>query len=153
VNREERIAQLEADKTGLREELKKTDVEKRYAETQKIRHEREIRKLQGEIEKLRSTPLIIGTITEVLDNDRVVVRSSFGVRFLVRISQLIDPEKIKPGARCSMNEQSHAIVEILPPGPETGLEEDPGNIIKVRYARGEISREQYLEMLETLNKK
>ncbi len=46
----------------------------------------------------------------------MIVRSSAGPRFLVRTSQLIDPpDLLKPGVRCTLNQQSLAIVDVLPP--------------------------------------
>jgi proteasome regulatory subunit len=110
----ERISTLEGRNMELREQNRQLESEKRYIETQKIRYEREIRKLKSEIEQLRSPPLVIGVITDVVDAERVIIRSSAGPRFLVRTSNFIDPELLKPGARCSLNQQSLAIVEVLP---------------------------------------
>jgi proteasome regulatory subunit len=110
----ERISNLESRNMELREQVRQLESEKRYIETQKIRYEREIRKLKSEIEQLRSPPLIVGTITDVIDANRVIIRSSAGPRFLVRTSNFIEPESLKPGIRCSLNQQSLAIVEVLP---------------------------------------
>ena len=110
----EKIAALENRNMELREQLRQMEVEKRYSETQKIRFERDLRKLKSEIEQLRSPPLVIGTITDVVDQNRVIVRSSSGPRFLVRASQCIEADQLKPGVRCTLNQQSLAIVEILP---------------------------------------
>lgn len=110
----ERITNLENRNLELREQFRQMEAEKRYIETQKIRYERELRKLKSEIEQLRTPPLVIGTVTDVIDNSRVIVRSSAGPRFLVRTSQLIDPDLLKPGVRCTLNQQSLAIVDVLP---------------------------------------
>jgi proteasome regulatory subunit len=109
-----RILDLEARNMELREQLRQSEADKRYIETQKIRYEREVRKLKSESEQLRTPPLIIGTITDIIDPARVIVRSSAGPRFLVRSSQNISPDELKPGVRCTLNQQSLAIVEILP---------------------------------------
>ena len=94
--------------------LRQLEADKRYLETQKVRYEREVRKLKSEIEQMKSPPLVIGTVTDVIDSSRVIIRSSAGPRFLVGLSQNIEIEQIKPGARCTLNQQSLAIVEILP---------------------------------------
>jgi len=109
-----RVLDLEARNMELREQLRQTDADRRYIETQKVRFEREVRKLKSESEQLRSPPLIIGTITDVIDANRVIVRSSAGPRFLVRSSQNITADELKPGVRCTLNQQSLAIVELLP---------------------------------------
>jgi proteasome regulatory subunit len=110
----ERVSSLETRNLELREQLRQVEADKRYIETQKIRYEREVRKLKSESEQLRSPPLIIGTITDVLDANRVIVRSSAGPRFLVRSSPNLDPEELKAGARVTLNQQSLAIVELIP---------------------------------------
>jgi proteasome regulatory subunit len=109
-----RILDLESRNMELREQLRQTDADKRYIETKKMQYEREVRKLKSESEQLRSPPLIIGTITDIIDTNRVIVRSSAGPRFLVRSSQNINPDELKAGARCTLNQQSLAIVELLP---------------------------------------
>jgi len=110
----ERVTTLEDRNTEIREQLRQLEADKRYLETQKVRYEREVRKLKSEIEQMKSPPLVIGTVTDVIDSTRVIVRSSAGPRFLVGLSQNIEIEQIKPGARCTLNQQSLAIVELLP---------------------------------------
>ncbi|MDD5187159.1 MAG: proteasome-activating nucleotidase, partial [Methanoregula sp.] len=110
----DRVGILESRNLELREQLRQSEADKRYIETQKIRYEREVRKLKSESELLRTPPLIIGTIIDVIDSTRVVVRSSAGPRFLVRSSPSINQEDLKPGTRVTLNQQSLAIVELLP---------------------------------------
>ena len=110
----DRVNTLESRNLELREQLRQIETDKRYIETQKIRYEREVRKLKSEIEQLRSPPLVIGTVTDVVDSNRVIIRSSAGPRFLVRSSMCIDPDQLKPGVRCTLNQQSLAVIDILP---------------------------------------
>ncbi|WML68544.1 MAG: Proteasome-activating nucleotidase [Methanoregula sp. SKADARSKE-2] len=110
----ERVSNLESRNLELREQLRQIEADKRYIETQKIRYEREVRKLKSESEQLRSPPLIIGTITDIIDPNRVIVRSSAGPRFMVRSSPNVNPEEMKPGVRVTLNQQSLAIVELIP---------------------------------------
>ncbi|NVO66349.1 proteasome-activating nucleotidase [Methanofollis tationis] len=129
----ERITNLENRNLELRERMRQMESEKRYVETQKIRYEREMRKLRSEIEQLRSPPLVVGEIIDIIDNNRVVVRSSAGPRFLVRVSQFIDPKDLRSGSRCTLNQQSLALIEVLPNNYDPQiygmeLEERPGEI-------------------------
>jgi proteasome regulatory subunit len=110
----DRVTSMETRNLELREQIRQVESDKRYIETQKIRYEREVRKLKSEIEQLRSPPLVIGTVTDVVDSNRVIVRSSAGPRFLVRSSMCIDPEQLKAGVRCTLNQQSLAVIDILP---------------------------------------
>lgn len=109
-----RIAALESKNMQFKEQVRQLDSDKKNIENQKIRYEREIRKLKSEVEKLRSPPLVIGTISDLVDEQRVVVQSSAGPRFMVRVSNFVKPEDLKPGLRCTMNQQSLTIVEVLP---------------------------------------
>jgi len=110
----DRVAGMESQNQELKEQIRQLESDKRYIETQKIRYEREVRKLKSEIEHLKTPPLIVGTITDIIDSGRVVVRSSAGPRFLVRVSQAVNPTTLKAGVRCTLNQQSLAIVEVLP---------------------------------------
>ncbi len=117
----DRVNTLESRNLELREQIRQIETDKRYMETQKIRYEREVRKLKSEIEQLRSPPLVIGTVTDVVDSNRVIVRSSAGPRFLVRSSMCIDPDQLKPGVRCTLNQQSLAVIDILPESYDAAL--------------------------------
>jgi proteasome regulatory subunit len=117
----DRVTSMETRNLELREQIRQVESDKRYIETQKIRYEREVRKLKSEIEQLRSPPLVIGTVTDVVDSNRVIVRSSAGPRFLVRSSMCIDPEQLKPGVRCTLNQQSLAVIDIIPEGYDAAV--------------------------------
>ncbi len=109
-----RIAALESKNMQYKEQVRQLDIEKKNVENQKTRYEREIRKLKSEVEKLRSPPLVIGTVSDIIDDQRVIVQSSAGPRFMVRVSNFVRPEDLKPGLRCTMNQQSLTVVEVLP---------------------------------------
>ncbi len=108
------ITQLEEKNYKLSGSLERIEQEERYYEDMRVRHEREIKRLRSEIEKLRAPPLIIGTVVEVIDDKRMVVRSSTGPRFVVNYAQFIDPKEIVPDAQVGMNQQSLAVVNVLP---------------------------------------
>lgn len=101
-------------KNGYAQRIKWLEDKKRILESEKIQMDREVRRLRSELERLRTMPLIIGTVVDVLDNGKVVVRSSTGPRFVVSSSQFIDKSNLVSGARVAMNQQSFAVVDILP---------------------------------------
>lgn len=106
-------------RSGYAQRLRWLEDRKRVLESERIQMEREIRRLRSELERLRSMPLIIGTIVDVLEGGKLVVRSTSGPTFLVNTSQFIDRSKLVPGARVAMNQQSLAVVDVLP------VEKDP----------------------------
>jgi proteasome regulatory subunit len=111
----DRLKQLEEEYVRLKNLYRRLEDEKRFVETERIRYEREVRRLRSEIERLRSPPLIVGIISDVLEDGRVVVKSSTGPKFVVHSSQSVDLEQLKPGARVSLNQQTLAVIGVLPP--------------------------------------
>jgi proteasome regulatory subunit len=109
----DRMRQLEERNLALREQKDRMEGEKRVIETQKLKFEREARKLRSELERLRVGPMVVGTLAEVIDENRAIVKSSTGPRFVVNISQFLEGE-LKPGVSVGLHQQSFAIMCILP---------------------------------------
>jgi proteasome regulatory subunit len=107
------MRQLEERNLALREQKDRVEGEKRLIENQKLKFEREARKLRSELERLRVGPMIVGTVVDVLDESRVMVKSSTGPRFVVNLSQFIE-EELKPGTQVGLNQQSFAVMCVLP---------------------------------------
>lgn len=110
----DRMHQLEERNHILREQNHKIESEKRYAESQKIKFERDLRSLTSELERLKTSPLIVGTIVEVLENGKLIVRSSTGPQFVVGLSKFIKGSDLEQGAQVAMNQQTLAVVGVLP---------------------------------------
>jgi proteasome regulatory subunit len=108
------VRRLEGVNNQLTDRVQKLEREERYREELRNRYEREIKKLRAEIEKLRTPPLVIGTVVDVIDDKRIVVRSSAGPKFVVNYSQSIDPKEAAPGTQVGLNPQSLAVVSVLP---------------------------------------
>ncbi len=90
---EQRIRELEAERSELR---------------------RELRKCKLEIDRLVSPPLVEAMVLSVLPDGRVVVKSSAGPNLIVNVSSNIDPSRLVPGAYVALNQRNAAIVEVLP---------------------------------------
>lgn len=67
-----------------------------------------------ELEKLMSTPLIEATVVKLLDNDKVVVKSSSGPNLIVDYSNRIKKEELYPGRYVALNQRCSTIIEVLP---------------------------------------
>lgn len=104
---------------GYAQRVKWLEDKKRSLENEKIQLDREVRRLRSELERLKTMPLIVGSVVDVMPNGKVVVRSSTGPHFVVGTSQFVDNESLTPGSRVAMNQQSFAIVDVLP------VEKDP----------------------------
>lgn len=110
----DRIKMLEERNNLLREQANKIELEKRFTENQKLKYEREIRQLKSELDRLKMTPQVVGSVVDVLDGNKVVIRSSTGPQFVVGASQFINSSDLVPGTRVSLNYQTLAVTSILP---------------------------------------
>lgn len=140
----DKMRQLEEANYLLKEKLKKIEQDGRYYEGMRIRYEREIKKLRTEIEKLCAPPLIIGTVVDIIDDRRMVVRSSTGPRFVVNYAKFIDPKEAVPGAQVGLNQQSLAVVSVLPSAKDPsvhGMEVIDRRAQRILAARGPSSCE------------
>ena len=86
--------------------------EKLYLENECARLKKRVNSLDEEVRSLRKPPFVVGHVQDRVE-DKAVVRSSNGTVFLVTINTRIDEEKIKPGARVALNQDSLSIIEVL----------------------------------------
>ena len=98
----------------LIEETERFEAEKRQLETDVSRMKRENAHLKGELARLRAPPQVIGTVRDILDDSRVIIKSSSGPDFVVHISEGIDKEKLEIGDRVALHRQTLAVLETLP---------------------------------------
>lgn len=110
----DRVKQLEERNVRLKEEYRKIELEKKSVENKKVQYEREIRKLTSELDRLKTPPLIVGTVLDILSNGKMIIKSSTGPKFVVNSSQFINSGDIYAGAKVALNQQSLAVIEVLP---------------------------------------
>ncbi len=111
----EKIAILEEERIRYLEDAKRVEGEKRFVENELIRLQKEVRVLKAELERLKQPPMIIGTVRDILGNGKVIVRSTTGPDFIVDVSKDVNEHDLKLGSRVSLNKQSLAVMEVLPP--------------------------------------
>ena len=93
-------------------EVRKLEKDKVLLENENLRLDREVKSLKSEINRFRTPPLVLATISEILDNNKVVVKSSTGPSFLLRYSEK-DAHKVEIGARVALNQQTFSIVDVI----------------------------------------
>lgn len=138
-------------KRNLMWKVRKLEKDKVLTENEKIRLERELKSLRAEVERFRAPPLVLATITEVLDDSRMTVKSSTGPSFLINYSKFLDEKLLAPGSRVALNQQTFGVVEILPSEKDanvsgTEIEEKPD----VTYDIIGGLDEQIIEVKETV---
>lgn len=110
----DRVKQLENRCEELEDAKENFENKMRNEEDKKIKFKRETRKLRSEIERLKKPPLVVGTVVDVLENQKLVVKSTTGPKFVVDGANVIEEKDIEPGSRVSLNQQSLGIVDSLP---------------------------------------
>ena len=98
----------------LEKRLRSLELIKNKMEGELLSVRKELANLQSETNRLRQTPLITGVITDILDNSRVIIKSSSGPSFVVPVSSDIDFSSLQAGARVALNQRSFGVVEVLP---------------------------------------
>jgi len=109
-----KIVTLEDRNVRLVEDLRKAENEKRYAEGELFRLQKDLARIRAEMERLKTPPLIVGSLRDILPNNRVVVKSSTGPDFVVALSDYIDPKDLIPGSRVTLNKQTLAVMDVIP---------------------------------------
>ncbi len=136
---------------GLERRVRDLEHEKRTAEGQYLKIDRELQSLRAELDRMKSPPLVAATLINLLDDGRAIVRSSAGPHFVVTVSQFIKPDDFKPGVRVALNQRNLNIMEILPSKRDPlvlGMEIDEAPNVSYSFVGGLL--EQIREIRETV---
>ena len=117
-NLNERLSALETRNAELVKDTKKIENEKRYLESELTHLQGEVKRLKAEMERMKAPPLIIGSIRGVLENGKVVVKSTTGPTFIVNHSGHITKESLIVGSQVALNKQTLSIMTVLPPSKD-----------------------------------
>jgi proteasome regulatory subunit len=107
------LKSLELDYKQLQDEAQRLLSERVHLENDLANIKKRASRLDEEVRILKSPPLIVGHLQDVLDDERAIVRSSNGTVFQVSINQRLDPDKLRPGTRIALNQDTLSIIEIL----------------------------------------
>ena len=110
---DEDLKKLESDYRVLQEEAQSLINDRAHLEAEVRGLKKRANTLNEEVKSMKKPPLIIGTLQDILDSDRAIVRSSNGTVFQVSLNQRIDPDKLQPGTRVALNQDTLAIIEVL----------------------------------------
>ena len=65
------------------------------------------------VEVLRGTPLTIGNLEEIIDDDHCIVSPHAGMDYYVPVLSIVDKDMLEPGASVILNHKTHAVVGVL----------------------------------------
>ena len=112
-NADDDLRSLEEAYAELREESQQLINERTSLAAEMRTLRKKIERLEENVNLLKMPPLTVGHIQDILDHERAIVRSSNGTVFQVSLNQRLDPEKLKPGTRVALNQDSLSVVELL----------------------------------------
>ena len=95
--------------SGLSQQL---ITEKLFLENECTQLKKRVSRLDEDIRNLKSPPLIIGHIQDIIGN-HAIVRSSNGTVFQVSVNSRLNSDLLKPGARVSLNQDNLSIIDVL----------------------------------------
>ncbi|OED30717.1 proteasome-activating nucleotidase [Methanosphaera sp. WGK6] len=140
----------EAIERNLTWEVRKLEKDKVLLENENLRLDREVKSLKNEISRFRTPPLVLATVSEILENNQAVVKSSTGPSFLLKYSEK-DNDRIEIGSRVALNQQTFSIVDIITSEKDplvSGMEIDEKPDISYDKIGG--LKEQIRETIETV---
>ena len=114
IKEEVEKAQWDSEDNPWKREAVRSNEEKRYLENEVMRLQNKVMLLNGELNRLKSPPLIVGTVVDHHGDEQVVVSTSGGPSFVVKFLSYLDKKELEIGAKVSMNKDTMTITEILP---------------------------------------
>ncbi len=81
-------------------------------EALKPREEKDVEERQ-KVDELRGTPMAVGTLEEIVDDNHAIVSSAMGPEYYVGITSFVDKEQIEPGCTVLLHNKVMAVVGVL----------------------------------------
>lgn len=107
------LKHLEHDYIRLKDEAQRLISERIQLENEMANIKKRASRLNEEVRILKNPPLIVGHLQDVLDEERAIVRSSNGTVFQVSINQRLSKDKLRPGTRVALNQDTLSVIEVL----------------------------------------
>ncbi|EFX00581.1 proteasome regulatory particle subunit [Grosmannia clavigera kw1407] len=68
---------------------------------------------RGRVDDMRGSPMSVGTLEEMIDDDHAIVSSTTGPEYYVSIMSFVDKDLLEPGASVLLHHKSVSIVGVL----------------------------------------
>uniref|UniRef100_A0A2C9K354 AAA+ ATPase domain-containing protein n=1 Tax=Biomphalaria glabrata TaxID=6526 RepID=A0A2C9K354_BIOGL len=76
---------------------------------QEEKHEEE----RSKVDELRGSPMSVGNLEEIIDDNHAIVSTSVGSEHYVSILSFVDKDQLEPGCSVLLNHKVHAVVGVL----------------------------------------
>merc|ERR1712184_51346 len=68
---------------------------------------------RSKVDELRGSPMAVGSLEEIIDENHAIVSTSVGSEHYVSIFSFVDKDQLEPGCTVLMNHKVHAVVGVL----------------------------------------
>uniref|UniRef100_A0A2K5ELQ4 26S proteasome regulatory subunit 4 n=1 Tax=Aotus nancymaae TaxID=37293 RepID=A0A2K5ELQ4_AOTNA len=68
---------------------------------------------RSEVDDLRGTPMSVGTLEEIIDDNHAIASTSVGSEHYVSILSFVDKDWLEPGCSVLLNHKVHAVIGVL----------------------------------------
>mmetsp|Transcript_4006 Transcript_4006/g.4904 ORF Transcript_4006/g.4904 Transcript_4006/m.4904 type:complete len:437 (-) Transcript_4006:932-2242(-) len=68
---------------------------------------------RSKVDELRGSPMNVGTLDEIVDDNHAIVSSNVGPSYYVSILSIVDQDQLEPGASVLLHNKTSAVVGIL----------------------------------------
>merc|ERR1711962_505073 len=68
---------------------------------------------RSRVDDLRGTPMSVGTLEEIIDDNHAIVSTSVGSEHYVSILSFVDKDQLEPGCSVLLNHKVHAVIGVL----------------------------------------
>merc|ERR1711872_617120 len=75
--------------------------------------EEKIEEERSKVDDLRGTPMSVGSLEEIIDDNHAIVSTSVGSEHYVSILTFVDKDQLEPGCSVLLNHKVHAVVGVL----------------------------------------
>ena len=65
------------------------------------------------VDDLRGTPMAVGTLEEIIDDDHAIISTASGPEFYVSIMSFVDKDLLEPGCQVLLHHKNQAVVGVL----------------------------------------
>lgn len=90
-------------------------LEEEFLQSQEVVRPREEKEKEeiNKVDELRGTPMGVGTLEEIIDDNHAIVSSAVGPEYYVNIMSFVDKDQIEPGSTVLLHNKVLSIVGIL----------------------------------------
>lgn len=97
----------------IQQQLEFLAIREEYVKEEMKNLKREMLRAREEVKRVQSVPLVIGTFSELVDENHAIVQSNSST-YYVRVLSILNREDLKPNNSVSLHRHSHAVVGLVP---------------------------------------